>query len=128
MVCVSLNHEKGLFLFLVSQQQTRHSPVNGVDSTPMHSITSVQSLNPEQETNEISQLQTRLAFLSTQLEEGNHAWQQFHQNQLELFREKLQDWISLKPNSTLEQIAQQIANHIDQSGNRLSCSVRRSYV
>jgi len=49
---------------------------------------------------------------STQLDEDNRAWQQFHQNQLEIFREKLQNWISLDTNSTLEQIAQQILNQL----------------
>ncbi len=76
----------------------------------IHTITPVQSSN----THEIHQLQTNLTLLTTQcsqLDEANRTWQQFHQNQLELFREKFQNWISLDTtNSTLEQIVQKILN------------------
>jgi chromosome segregation ATPase len=69
---------------------------------------------------EIQQLRTNLSNLTAQcaqLDEANRAWQQFHQNQLEIFRNKLQDWILLDENSTLEQLAQQIVIQLDQLAN-----------
>jgi len=60
---------------------------------------------------------SNLTVQCAQLDEANRAWQQFHQNQLEIFRNKLQDWILLDENSTLEQIAQQIVTQLDQLAN-----------
>ena len=54
----------------------------------------------------------------SQLQEANRAWQQFHQNQVELFRSKLQDSISLDDNFNLEQIAQQILIHLNRLENQ----------
>jgi hypothetical protein len=58
-----------------------------------------------------------------QLDEANRAWQQFHQNQLEIFREKLKDLISIDPNSSLEQIAEKL---LHQSGKIFSLKFFRN--
>ncbi len=90
-------------------------------STPVQSAPSPNIEGGEEE--EIQQLRTNLSILTaqcTQLNEANLAWQQFHQNQLEIFRNKLQDWILLDENSTLEQIAQQIVIQFDQLGIHIS--------
>jgi hypothetical protein len=82
--------------------------------TPVQSASS-QNINEE----EVQQLRTELSALTAQcaqLDEANRAWQQYHQNQLELFRKNLEDWIFLDENSTLEQIGQQIINQLDQLG------------
>jgi hypothetical protein len=86
----------------------------------VHTITPVQSSTTESD--EIQQLQTNLALLTTQcarFDEANRAWQQFHQNELESFRNKLQDWISLDVNSNLEQYAQQIVTQLEQDKHSL---------
>ncbi len=80
--------------------------------TPVQSASS-QNINEE----EIQQLRTELTDLKIQCEklaEANLAWQQYHQNQLDLFRKNLEDWIFLDENTTLEQIGQQIINQFDQ--------------
>ena len=87
----------------------------------IHTITPVQSSSSPniEEENELQQLRANLSNLTaqcSQLNEANLAWQQFHQNQIELFRNKLQDSVLLDENSTLEQIAQQILVHLDQLG------------
>ena len=61
------------------------------------------------------EIQTQLTLLTdrcAQLDEINHAWQQFHQHQLELFRQALKDSLPLEENSTLEEMAQQIVDHL----------------
>jgi hypothetical protein len=88
----------------------------------IHRITPVQSAPPPniEGDEEIQQLRTNLSNLTAQcaqLDEANRAWQQFHENQLGIFRNKLQDWILLDENSTLEQIAQQIVIQLDQLAN-----------
>lgn len=83
----------------------------------IHRITPVQSSSTPTVEDEVQQLRTNVTNLTAQvaqLDEANHAWQQFHQNQLEIFRNKLQNWILLDENSTLEQIAQQILLQLDQ--------------
>ncbi len=77
----------------------------------IHVLTPVQSTH----TDETEQLQAHISLLTTrcsQLDQANHAWEEFHRNQLESFREKLQDLIPIDSNSSLEQIAQEI---LDQS-------------
>lgn len=64
---------------------------------------------------EIQQLQTNISLLTTQcsqLDEANRACQQFHQNQLELLCQKLQDHITLNTDFTLEQIANEMLNQL----------------
>ncbi|CAF3367171.1 unnamed protein product, partial [Rotaria sp. Silwood2] len=92
-------------------QRTDHSPI---EETSLNIISHVQSSNMKQE---IEQLRNDLAITTTkctQFDEANRAWQQYYQNQLELFHEKLQDWISLDANASLEQIAHQIAMYLNQ--------------
>ena len=78
----------------------------------------IRVINPVQSSNndEIDQLQEHISALTTrctQLDQANHAWQEFHQNQLLPFREKLQESMPIDSNSSLEQIAQDI---LDQFG------------
>jgi hypothetical protein len=120
----------------MTKKQTRYTPIEEVGlisivfitffcffKAQIHTITPFQSLpssNIERETEEVRQLRTDLVSLTTQcaqLDEANRAWQQFHQNQLEIFRNKLQDWILFDDNSNLEQIAQQVIVQLDQLAN-----------
>ena len=81
-------------------------------------VTPVHASNNAREVEELQQLQVNLALATTQcaqLEEANRAWQQFHQNQLELFRDKLHEHIVVDTNDSLEQIAQQILAQLNQS-------------
>ncbi|CAF3904832.1 unnamed protein product, partial [Rotaria sp. Silwood1] len=99
------------------QKEIRHTPIQEVQ---IHRITPIQSTYSPNIEEELRQLRTDLTASSAhclQLEEANRAWQQFHQNQLELFRHKLQDSIPLDDNFTLEQIAQQIFIHLQQLQN-----------
>jgi phage host-nuclease inhibitor protein Gam len=82
-----------------------------IKDTQNQTITPVQSSNID----EIQQLQTNLSLPTTQhsqLDEANHAWQQFHQNQLEHFRNKLQDYIPLDESISFHQVAQLIVDQI----------------
>ncbi|CAF3671069.1 unnamed protein product [Adineta steineri] len=104
------------------QKQMRHTPVS---EAQVHRITPVQAVFSTDMDEEIQQLRINLASFTSQcsqLTEANLAWQQFHQNQLEIFRNKLHDCISLDDSSTLEQIAQHIINHLDelQKNNQLN--------
>lgn len=49
-----------------------------------------------------------------QLEEANHAWQQFHQTQIESFRNKLQPSLPIEIDLSLDDIAEYIVRHIDE--------------
>ena len=85
----------------------------------IHELTPVQSASGQNINEELQQLRTQLSDLKNecaQLAEANHAWLQYHQNQLDLFRKNLEDWIFLDENATLEQIGQQIINQFDQLG------------
>ncbi|CAF1477950.1 unnamed protein product, partial [Rotaria sordida] len=95
-------------------QHIHHSPIEEI---PLNIIPHVQSSNVIQENEEIQQLKNNLATLTTQcteLDEANRAWQQYYQNQIELFHDKLQDWIPLDMNLTLEQIIHQIVSYLNQ--------------
>ncbi|CAF1445487.1 unnamed protein product, partial [Rotaria sordida] len=99
------------------QKEIRHTPIQEIQ---IHRLTPVQSRYSPNIDEELRQLRTDLTASSAhclQLEEANRAWQQFHQNQLELFRQKLQNSIPLDENFTLEQIAQQVLIHLQQLEN-----------
>ncbi len=85
----------------------------------IHELTPLQSASGQNINEEVQQLRTQLSDLKTectQLAEANRAWQEYHENQLNLFRKNLEDWIFLDENTTLEQIGQQIINQFDQLG------------
>ena len=69
---------------------------------------------------EIRQLRSDLAAASAhclQLEEANRAWQKYQYEQIESFRQKLQEQIPIfnqMENASLDFIAQQIINYLDQ--------------
>jgi hypothetical protein len=73
---------------------------------------------------EIRQLRTDLAAASAHyltLEEANCAWQKYQYEQIESFRQKLQDRIlplNQMENSSLDFIAQQILNYLDHLNNQ----------
>jgi chromosome segregation ATPase len=119
---------------MFQKQTTRRTPIEEVSSmsidfliyscyflkAQIHTIAPVQSAPSPDMHEEIQQLRTNLSSLTaqcSQLDEANRAWQQFHQSQLEIFRNKLQDWIPLDDNFTLEQIAQQIVIHLNELAN-----------
>jgi predicted RNase H-like nuclease (RuvC/YqgF family) len=52
-----------------------------------------------------------------QLDEANRAWQQFHQTQLDSFRNKLQNSLPIDNSLSLDDIAQHIVTHLDQQQN-----------
>ena len=102
-----------------------HTPMEEVSRTSalISTLTSIcqipiQTFNPLQSSNttkdnreEIQELQTKLNALTeqyAQLDEANRSWQEFHQQQLGLFRQTMKDWISFDETSTLEKMAQQI--------------------
>ncbi|CAF3326714.1 unnamed protein product, partial [Rotaria socialis] len=96
------------------QKEVRHTPIQEVQ---IHRVTPVRSAHTPNIEEEIRQLRADLSASSAhclQLEEANRAWQQFHQSQLEIFRNKLQTSITLDDNFTLEQVAQQILIHFEQ--------------
>ncbi|UJR33572.1 hypothetical protein I4U23_021010 [Adineta vaga] len=98
-------------------RQVRHTPIS---EAQIHHITPVQSTTSTDLEEEIQQLRTNLSVVTarcSQLDEANHAWLQYHQNQLDMFRNKLQDFIPLESDSDLEQIAQTIINVIDDKHN-----------
>ncbi|CAF4075815.1 unnamed protein product, partial [Rotaria sp. Silwood1] len=121
-----LNELKNQYFPLDSQQENNLQLSNdhiqrthdsSIEESPLNIISHVQSSNMKQDNEEIEQLKTNLALVTNQcaqLNEANRAWQQYHQNQLELFHNKLQDLIPLNENSTLEQIAHQISIYLNQ--------------
>ncbi len=69
---------------------------------------------------ELRQLREDVAALTTQcaqLDEANRAWQQYHQTQLDSFREKLQSSLSIENSLSLDDIAQYLVAHLDQLRN-----------
>jgi hypothetical protein len=69
---------------------------------------------------EVRQLRTDLATASAhciELEEANRAWQKYQYDQMESFRQKLQEYIPSFDhieNSSLDSVAQQMINYLDQ--------------
>lgn len=51
------------------------------------------------------------------MDEANRAWQQYHQTQLDTFKNKLQNSIPIENSLSLDDIAQQILTHLDQKQN-----------
>jgi chromosome segregation ATPase len=51
----------------------------------------------------------------TQLDEANRAWQQFHQTQLDNFRNKLQNILPIETNFSFDEIAQLIVNYLNKN-------------
>ncbi|CAF1495089.1 unnamed protein product, partial [Rotaria sp. Silwood1] len=101
----------------LSNDHIQRTHDSSIEESPLNIISHVQSSNMKQDNEEIEQLKTNLALVTNQcaqLNEANRAWQQYHQNQLELFHNKLQDLIPLNENSTLEQIAHQISIYLNQ--------------
>ncbi|CAF1529407.1 unnamed protein product, partial [Rotaria sordida] len=101
----------------LSSDQIQHIHHSPIEEIPLNIIPHVQSSNVIEENEEIQQLKNNLATLTiqcTELDEANRAWQQYYQNQIELFHDKLQDWIPLDMNLTLEQIIHQIISYLNQ--------------
>lgn len=47
------------------------------------------------------------------METANRAWEQYHQNQLQIFRDLLEHWISFDEQSNLQAMAQQISLQLE---------------
>jgi exonuclease VII small subunit len=80
-------------------------------------VTPVQSASPliNEHEQELQQLRESVALLTNQcaqLNEANRAWLQYQQTQLDNFREKIQDYLPMEENSSLEHAAQQIVDQI----------------
>jgi predicted PurR-regulated permease PerM len=60
-----------------------------------------------------------------QLDEANRAWQQFHQTQLENFREKLRNSFPIDNSVSFDNIAQQMVVHLDQVQNERESLVQQ---
>ncbi|CAF3726526.1 unnamed protein product [Rotaria magnacalcarata] len=76
--------------------------------------------NSKQYEEELRELRENLATLTTQtsqLDEANQAWQQYHRTQLDNFRNKLQPSLPIEIELSLDDIAQYIANYLDQMQN-----------
>jgi len=52
-----------------------------------------------------------------QLDEANRSWQQFHQTQLDNFRDKLRNSFPLDNSASFDDISQQMVVHLDQVQN-----------
>ena len=70
----------------------------------------LQSSSIPTETDEIRQMRADFASITSQFTELT----QSNQNKLHSFSNKLQNWISLSPNSTFDEIAHQLNNHFEQ--------------
>ena len=73
-------------------------------------------MNTEAEGEELQQLRESVIILTAQcaqLDEANRAWQQYHQTQLDSFRNKLVDQLPINENTSLDEIAQQIIDQIN---------------
>ncbi len=64
--------------------------------------------------NELRENLARLTTQCAQLDEANHAWQQFHQSELDNFRNKLQNNLPIDKNLSFDEIAQLIVDHLNQ--------------
>ena len=63
----------------------------------------------------MEQVQEKIASLTAQcaqLEQANHAWQSYHQVQLDNSRNKLMHHIPVDENTSLEEMTQQLVDHI----------------
>ncbi len=79
---------------------------------PIH--TSGVTVEPEGE--EVRQLRESVIILTAQcaqLDEANRAWQQYHQTQLDSFRNKLVDQLPIDENTSLDEIGQQIIDQMN---------------
>ena len=73
-------------------------------------------MHVEQEGEELRQLQESVTILTAQcaqLDEANRAWQQYHQTQLDSFRNKLVDQLPIDENTSLDEIGQQIIDQMN---------------
>lgn len=66
---------------------------------------------------EVRQLRENLMALTAQcaqLDEANRAWQQYHQNELDSFKEKLRQNLPIADGLSLDDAAHSIVAHLDQ--------------
>jgi hypothetical protein len=73
-------------------------------------------VNVEPEGEELRQLRESVIILTAQcaqLDEANRAWQQYHQTQLDSFRNKLVDQLPIDENTSLDEIALQIIDQMN---------------
>ncbi len=80
---------------------------------PVHSS----GVRDEGEAEELRQLRENVVVLTAQcaqLDVANRAWQQYHQTQSDDFRRKLHDYLPIDENISLDEMAQQIVNHLNQ--------------
>jgi chromosome segregation ATPase len=80
-------------------------------------VTPVQSASPtiNEHEQELQQLRQNIASLTnqcTQLDEANRAWQLYQQTQLDNFTNTIHNYLPIDQTSSLDQVAQQIVNHI----------------
>jgi prefoldin subunit 5 len=80
-------------------------------------VTPVQSASPtiNEHEQELQQLRQNIASLTnqcTQLDEANRAWQLYQQTQLDNFTNTIHNYLPIDLTSSLDQVAQQIVNHI----------------
>ena len=72
--------------------------------------------NGEEETkNELEQVRETVALLTSQcrqLEEANRAWQQYEEMQVDSFRRKIENYLSIDENASFEEISQQTIEQI----------------
>lgn len=71
----------------------------------------------QQNADEIRQLQDNVAALTAQcaqLDEANRAWQLYQQKQVDDFRNKLNDYLSIDGNTSFDEMARQIVDQVTQ--------------
>ncbi len=84
-------------------------------------VQSTSEVNNEQETEEVRQLREDLLSMNIklkQLDEANHAWQQYQQNQLIILHDRLR--LTDIDNLSFEDIVQQIENRFTDLNNQLN--------
>ena len=84
----------------------------------IHNVTPQQSASPlghHQHQQDLQQLRDKIVTLTTQcaqLDEANKAWQLYHATQVDAFRNKLHEHLSLAETGSLDDLAEQIVDQV----------------
>ena len=118
--CEDLRQDNAQLVSSIEEMKQQNDSLQGklheLEQRP--SLSAFQRVDPSRE--EIQQLRDELAAASAhclQLEEANRAWHKYQSDQIESFRQNLQEKIPVvetDENPSLDSIAQQVINHLDQ--------------
>ncbi|CAF3345337.1 unnamed protein product [Rotaria sp. Silwood1] len=102
---IVLGHHSALEPYIILEETSTELEENSEPQTSSSSISN--------ETEEINKIRSDLALITCQFNQLT----QTNENELDSFRSKLQNWIFLPPNSTLDDIAQQLNNQFEEKFN-----------